>query len=80
MRRLAGGQPGQPAEWREAAPLGDRILWVTADEFGDLSRRVLELVDEYFERQVKPELRPAGARLVTWLHLAFPNDFRAGKR
>jgi hypothetical protein len=80
LMRWLEASPEQPAEWREAAPLGDRILWVTAEEFGDLSRRVLELVDEYFERQVKPELRPEGARLVTWLHLAFPNDFRAGKR
>ena len=58
----------------------DRILWVTADELGDLSRRVLELVNEYFERQVRPELRPPDARLVTWLHLAFPDDLRPGKR
>jgi hypothetical protein len=37
---------------------------------------VLELVDEYFERQVKPELRPPDARVVTYLHLAFPRDLR----
>ncbi len=66
----------EPAEWQEAAMLGDRILWVTADELGELGRRVRELVDEYFERQVRPELRPAGARLVSWLNIAFPNDFR----
>ena len=80
LMRWVEARPEQPAEWREAAPLGDRILWVTADELGDLSRRVLELVDEYFERQVRPELRPPGARLVTWLNLAFPNDFRSGQR
>ena len=74
----------QLMRWLEARPeraapsgrrrrmLGDRILYVTADELAELSRRVRELVDEYFERQVRPELRPAGARLVTWLHLAFP--------
>ncbi len=80
LMRWVKARPEQPTEWREAAPLGDRILWVTADELADLSRRVLELVDEYFERQVKPDLRPAGARPVTWLHLAFPNDFRSGPR
>jgi len=31
------------------------------------------VVDKYFERQVKPELRPPGARLATYLHLGFPN-------
>jgi hypothetical protein len=71
-------RPGEPAEWQDAAPLGDRILYVTADELSELSRKVGDLVDEYFERQVRPELRPAGSRLVTWLHLAFPNDFRSG--
>jgi len=80
LMRWLEASPDQPAEWQEAAQLGDRILYVTAAELDDLGHRVLELVDEYFERQVKPELRPAGARPVTWLHLAFPNDFRAGQR
>ena len=72
--------PEEPAEWQEAARLGDRILWVTADELAELGRKARELVDEYFERQVRPELRPPGARLVTWLDIAFPNDFRFGRR
>jgi predicted transcriptional regulator len=70
----------EPREWQEAVQLGDRILWVTADELAALGREVRELVDEYFERQVRPELRPPGARLVTWLDIAFPNDFRARER
>ena len=70
-------RPGEPAEWQDAAPFGDRILYVTAEELTELSRKVGDLVDEHFERQVRPELRPAGSRLVTWLHLAFPNDFRS---
>jgi predicted transcriptional regulator len=80
LMRWLEASPDQPAEWQEAAQLGDRILYVTAEELGDLGRRVLELVDESFERQVRPELRPPGARLVSWLHLAFPNDFRSGQR
>ena len=78
--RWLEASPGEPAEWQQAAQLGDRILYVTAEELDDLGRRVLELVDEYFERQVRPELRPPGTRLVSWLHLAFPNDFRSQKR
>jgi hypothetical protein len=76
--RWLEARPGEPAEWQEASPLGDRILYVTAEELSELSRKVADLVDEYFERQVRPELRPPGSRLVTWLHLAFPNDFRSG--
>ncbi|MGH3070543.1 MAG: helix-turn-helix domain-containing protein, partial [Streptosporangiaceae bacterium] len=83
LMRWLEASPEQPAEWQQAALFGDRILYVTAEELEELSRRVRELVDEYFERQVKPDLRPPGSRLVTWLHLAFPNDFRgfgSGKR
>jgi predicted ArsR family transcriptional regulator len=76
LMRWLEASPDEPAQWRQAALFGDRILYVTAEELHELGRRVLELVDEYFERQVKPELRPPDARLVTYLHLAFPRDFR----
>jgi Helix-turn-helix domain len=79
LMRWLEARPSEPEEWQEAAPLGDRILYVTAEELAELSRKVGDLVDEYFEREVRPELRPAGSRLVTWLHLAFPNDFRSGR-
>ncbi len=70
----------QAPEWQEAAMFGDRILYVTADELAELGRKAHELTDAYFERLVKPELRPPGARLVSYLHIAFPNDFRSGRR
>jgi hypothetical protein len=69
--------PGEPEEWRQAAMLGDRVLYVTPAELEELNGRVREVLDEYFERMVRPELRPAGARQVSWLTIAFPNDFRA---
>ena len=74
--RWLEASPGEPAEWQQAAMLGDRILYVTPAELGELRDRVRGLMDEYFERQLRPELRPEGARLVTWLNIAFPNDFR----
>jgi predicted ArsR family transcriptional regulator len=80
LMRWLQASPGEPTEWQEAFLLGDTILYVTAEELAELSRKVRDLVDEYFERQVRPELRPAGSRLVTWLHLAFPNDFRSGEQ
>jgi predicted ArsR family transcriptional regulator len=76
LARWLEASPGEPAEWQEAAMLGDRILYVTSAELDELRGRVRELMDEYFERQLRPELRPEGARLVTWLNIAFPNDFR----
>jgi predicted ArsR family transcriptional regulator len=71
MRWLEHSQQETP-QWQQAALFGDRILYVTPGELAELGRKVLELVDVYFDRQVKPELRPPDARLVTYLHLAFP--------
>jgi hypothetical protein len=74
--RWLEASPGEPAEWRRAAMLGDRILYVTPAELEELAGRMRELLDEYVERDLRPELRPADARLISWLNIAFPNDFR----
>lgn len=60
--------------WRRAAMFGDTMIWVTADELAELGARERALVDGYLDRQDHPELRPPGARRVTFLHLAFPGD------
>ena len=64
----------EPQAWREAAQFGDTPLYVTADELRELAREEQALLDRYLERQTRPELRPAGARRVTYLQLAFPGD------
>jgi DNA-binding transcriptional ArsR family regulator len=64
----------EPEAWREAAIFGDTLLWVTADELAELGREQQALADRYLGRLERPELRPDGARLVTFLHVAFPGD------
>jgi DNA-binding transcriptional ArsR family regulator len=64
----------EPAEWQEAAQFGDTLLWVTTDELLELGREEQALMDRYLDRQTKPELRPPGARLISYLHLAFPAE------
>ena len=54
-------------------PLGDRFLWLTADELTGIQHGINAVTDQYFERTVKPELRQPGARLVTVLNFGFPN-------
>jgi predicted ArsR family transcriptional regulator len=66
--------PREPAQWQEAALFGDRILYLTAAELAALGDKVRELVDGYLDRLTRPELRPDGARRVTYLALAFPED------
>jgi DNA-binding transcriptional ArsR family regulator len=64
--------PDEPAEWQQAARFGDTSLYVTAAELADLNRQVSELVDAYFDRHADPERRPPDARLVSYLHIAYP--------
>jgi DNA-binding transcriptional ArsR family regulator len=64
----------ESAAWQEAAHFGDTMLWVTAEELLELAREEQALMDRFLERQTRPELRPPGARIVNYLHLAFPTD------
>ena len=76
LARWLEASPGEPAEWQRAAMLGDRLLYVTPAELEELRDRMREMLDEYVERDLRPELRPADARLISWLNIAFPNDLR----
>ena len=78
LARWLEASPGEPAEWQRAAMLGDRLLYVTPAELEELRDRMREMLDEYVERDLRPDLRPADARLISWLNIAFPNDL--GKR
>jgi len=64
----------EPAEWQRAAHFGDSMLYVTADELAELGAAETALLDRFAPRLDHPELRPPGARQVTYLHLAFPGD------
>ena len=62
----------EPAEWREGAPFGDSILYLTASELADLGARLQELAAPYADRTADADQRPDGARAVSLLHIAFP--------
>jgi predicted ArsR family transcriptional regulator len=74
LQRWLEARHREPRPWQEAAHFGDTLLYVTADELTELAAQENALVDRYLDRQEHPELRPPGARLVTYLHLAFPGD------
>ena len=73
LMRWLEARDSEPEAWQEASHFGDTLLWVTAEELYELGLQVQALTDRYIERQTQPELRPAGARLVSYLHLAFPS-------
>ena len=65
---------GEPAEWQQAALFGDVLVYVTAAELAELGEQVDQLLDRYIDRMTRPELRPPGARLVTYIQVAAPHQ------
>ena len=59
-------------EWAEAAVFEDRLLYLIPTELEDLNRRIAELLAPYVRRVSDPAARPAEARAVTFVQLAFP--------
>jgi len=72
LMRWFDAMPDEPLEWQEAAIFGDTTLYVTADELAGLREQARAMVDIYLDRQLHAELRPAGARAVSYLHIAHP--------
>ncbi len=62
----------EPAEWQEAAALGDTLLYLTPAELAGLRDALQALADPYIERIATPSARPEGARPIVFLQLAFP--------
>jgi DNA-binding transcriptional ArsR family regulator len=81
LRRALAGYSGEPQEWKDATRVTSARLWLTADEAGDLGRRIADLVEATADRLGDPTLRPDGARLValmSWLVPARPADPSGG--
>lgn len=72
LARWQEAVPDEPPEWQQAAEFGDTVVYLTADELADLSRRMREMVEAYLDRRASPQTRPPGSRLVTFLHIAYP--------
>src|ERR1700733_12532288 len=70
LGRWLRAKPEEPEEWQRAAHFGDTMLYVTSDELVALAEETQAMMDRFLARQTHPELRPPGARRVTYLHLA----------
>ncbi|MET7797629.1 winged helix-turn-helix domain-containing protein [Streptomyces decoyicus] len=66
-----------PRAWQQAEQYGDVSLYLTADELAELGARVSELLSPYAGRLQDPESRPADARLVSFLRVAFVRHLEA---
>ena len=72
LMRWLDTKPTESPEWQEAAIFGDTMLYLTDEELADLAVAQRALLDTYLERLPHPELRPPGARLISYLQLAHP--------
>ncbi|WP_181804060.1 winged helix-turn-helix domain-containing protein [Streptomyces shenzhenensis] len=70
--RWLENRPTEPADWQEAASPGDATIFVTAAELKELDEKVRELLQPYIRRADAPELRPAAARRVSYVHFGHP--------
>jgi DNA-binding transcriptional ArsR family regulator len=74
LMRWLEAKPNASAQWQHAAHFGDTMLYLTSDELLGLAHETQAMLDRYLDRLENPELRPPGARAITYLHLAFPGD------
>lgn len=65
-------QAEESDDWKTAAQFGDTFLWLTPEELARLGEQVTALLEPYDARLTDESRRPEGARLVSWLNLAFP--------
>ncbi len=79
LMRWLEAKPDQPEQWQHAAHFGDSLLYVTPEELIALATQTQAMMDRFLDRLEHPELRPPGARQVTYLHLAFPGDLSGAR-
>jgi predicted ArsR family transcriptional regulator len=66
-----------PAEWQSLTGVSQFVLYVTAEELAEVEDELLELLMRHHDRLVDPDLRPADARRVELLSIAYPMDTAA---
>ena len=62
----------EPAEWQQAALMSDMFMYLTPAELTELGEQVDGLLDRYLDRMTRPELRPPGARLISYIQFGAP--------
>jgi hypothetical protein len=62
----------EPSEWRGVTGFGDTLLYVTASEMAELTRKLDALLAEFDERITDPSARPEGARGIGIIRMALP--------
>ncbi|WUH93561.1 helix-turn-helix domain-containing protein [Streptomyces sp. NBC_00433] len=77
MMRALETRHSLPEKWQRAERHTDVMLYLTPEELTALGERFDAMVEEYADRAYDPELRPEGARRVSYLQVAYVAPDRA---
>ena len=70
---------GDASAWQDASTSSQSMMWLTADELGEINLAVRDLLLSKIDRFEHPERRPQGARLCAFLAWGVPAyDFERG--
>ncbi len=72
LRAARAARASEPEEWREATGISQSALWLTAAEAREIKDEITRLLLSKAERSGRPELRPDGARLTSWVAWVVP--------
>jgi len=73
-RQHLARRTAEPAEWRAVTGFSDALLYLTAEELAELTRRIEALLAAYDDRLIAPSARPDGARPISLIRLVLPAD------
>lgn len=79
MTRALEQRAALPRAWQQAEQYGDVSLYLTADELAELGEKITDLLGPYATRLQEPVSRPADARLVSFLRVAFVRPVETGR-
>ena len=60
----------EPPEWRAVTGFDDALVYLTAPELAELTRKIDALVAEFDQRVTEPSSRPEGARGISLIRMA----------
>ena len=63
-----------PGKWRRHTGLGDALLYVTAEELGEVQDALDGIFEKYNSRIADPSLRPKGSRAVNLIQVTITLD------
>jgi len=68
-RAFLARRSDDPPEWRAVTGFDDTLVYLTASELAELSRKIDALVAEFDQRVTQPSTRPGGARGISLIRM-----------